>query len=138
MLADLVRKLPVVPVIGDGQYRMQPIAAVDVAKCFAMALEMPGTSGQTYELCGADRLTYLEIIDAIGRVLGKAGVMKIHNPLFLMKLITPIMQQFPLFPITMDQIQMLIEESICEGAWRETFRFEPLRFEAGIADYLKA
>lgn len=137
MLADMVLRLPVVPVIGDGRYRMQPVAAADVARCFAISLEMPETVGKTYELCGADRLTYLEIIDAISRALGKTSVIKIHNPMFLMKLITPILQQFPFYPITMDQIQMLIEESICEGIWRETFKFEPQKFEAGIASYLK-
>lgn len=138
MLADLIRKLPVVPVIGDGQYRMQPIAAVDVARCFSMALDKPETVGQAYELCGVDRLSYLEMLDTVGRVLGKKCVAKIHNPLFLMKLITPFLQQFPFYPITTDQIQMLTEESICDGAWRKIFDFEPTRFEEGIATYLKA
>lgn len=137
MLADLVRKLPLVPVIGDGLYRMQPIAAVDVARCFAMALSMPDTIGKTYELCGAERFTYLEILDAIGRALGKSSVHTVKNPLLLMKLITPVLQSCPLYPVTMDQIQMLTEESICDGGWRDTFGFEPQRFEEGITAYLR-
>jgi NADH dehydrogenase len=116
---------------------MQPIAATDVARCFLMSLDMLETVGQTYELCGADRFTYLEILDTVGRALGRKSVTKINNPLLLMKLITPILQQFPFYPITMDQIQMLTEENICDGAWRSTFDFEPTRFEAGIASYLK-
>jgi NADH dehydrogenase len=69
-LAGFIRSYPAVPVIGDGRYRLQPIAADDVARCFAMALEMPETIGQTYEICGPDRLTYNELLDTIGRVLG--------------------------------------------------------------------
>jgi NADH dehydrogenase len=137
MLAGYIRSYPAVPVIGDGRYRMQPIAADDVARCFTMALEMPETAGRTYELCGPDRLPYNDMLDTIGRVLGKRQVTKIFNPLLLMKAIVPLLQGFSFFPVTMDQIVMLTEENICDGIWRETFRFEPERFEPGIARYLR-
>jgi len=32
---------------------------------------------------------------------------------------------------------MLLEESICDGTWQDTFGFEPLRFEEGIRAYLR-
>jgi uncharacterized protein YbjT (DUF2867 family) len=136
-LAGLIRKLPVVPVIGDGEYRLQPVSATDVARCFAMALEMPETVGRTFELCGPDRLTYNDLIDTIGRTLGKERVAKLPNPLGIMKAIVPIFQRLPFFPITMDQILMLVEENICDGKWQETFRLEPERFAGGIARYLR-
>jgi NADH dehydrogenase len=64
-------------------------------------------------------------------------VLKLNSPLSLMKLITPVMQQFSFFPLTMDQITMMVEESICDGKWQETFGFVPVRFAEGIAAYLK-
>lgn len=136
-LAGFIRGLPAVPVIGDGNYRLQPVAVADVARCFAMALEMPETCCKTYELCGPDRFTYNEILDTIGRVLGRPDVKKIGNPVAMMKVIVPVFQRLSFFPITMDQIQMLLEENICDGTWRETFRFEPQRFADGIARYLR-
>jgi hypothetical protein len=36
----------------------------------------------------------------------------------------------------MDQLQMLLEENICDGCWRNTFDFEPIRFRDGIREYL--
>jgi len=137
MLAGYIRGFPAVPVIGDGRYRLQPIAAEDVARCFAMALEMPEAICRTFELCGPDRLTYDDLLDTVGRVLGKQHVTKIHNPLGIMKAVVPFFQGFSLFPITMDQILMLVEENICDGSWRETFHFEPQRFAEGIARYLR-
>lgn len=137
MLAGYIRNFSAVPVIGNGSYRLQPIAAADVARCFALALELPATIGQSYTLCGADRLTYNELIDAIGRVLGKSFVLKLRNPLALMKLVTPLLQGFSFFPLTMDQLTMLVEESICDGSWQETFAFKPTPFEQGIAAYLR-
>jgi NADH dehydrogenase len=136
MLAGFIRDYPAVPVIGDGKYRLQPIAVADVARCFAQALEMPQTITQTYELCGSDRFSYVDMLDIIGRVLGKPSVTKLKNPLGLMKLVTPFLQQFPFFPLTMDQIQMLTEENICSSSWPTVFGFEPERFEHGIAAYL--
>jgi NADH dehydrogenase len=136
-LAGYIRSYPAIPVIGDGRYRLQPISADDVARCFTMALDMPETIGRTFELCGPDRLPYDDMLDIIGRQMGKDRVARIHNPLTLMAAIVPFMQRFSFFPITMDQVLMLVEENICDGSWQDTFRFEPERFEAGIGKYLQ-
>lgn len=136
MLAGFIRSFSVVPVIGDGKYRMQPIAADDVARCFAIALEKTDTVGKAYNLCGPDRLNYLEIVDAVAKVLGRYFVLKMKNPLALMQFVTPLLERFPFYPVTSDQITMLLEESICDGSWQETFGFEPTGFEEGIRTYL--
>ena len=137
MLANQLRLAPVMPIIGSGLYRLQPIHADDVARCFALSLEMPETITQTYDLCGNDRLSYEELVDAIAAALGKSAPFKPHAPLSLMKLVIPIMQNLPPFPITMDQLQMLLEENICDGSWKRTFGFEPVDFKRGISAYLK-
>lgn len=137
MLAGQLRLVPVMPIIGSGTYRLQPIHVSDVARCFAMALEMPETFGQCYELCGNDRLTYLELLDAIASAMGRPTPFKPRAPLGLMKHVIPIMQHLPQFPITMDQLQMLIEESICDGCWKRVFGFEPRDFREGIREYLR-
>jgi NADH dehydrogenase len=136
-LAGMIRSFPVVPVIGDGFYRLQPVSVNDVACCFAMALEMPETFGEIFEVCGPDRLTFNDLLDTIGKVLGKPRVAKLPNPLGLMKVIVPIFQGFSFFPLTMDQLLMLVEENICDGRWQETFHFEPERLAGGIARYLR-
>jgi len=136
-LAVMIRRYPVIPVIGDGAYRFQPVSVNDVARCFAMALEMPETFGKTFEVCGPDRLTFNDLLDTIGKVLGKPRVAKLPTPLGVMKVIVPIFQGFSFFPLTMDQLLMLVEENICDGRWQETFHFQPERFAGGIARYLR-
>ena len=136
MLAGQLRLAPIMPVIGSGTYRLQPIHAEDVARCFALALEMPETIGQTYELCGNNRLSYVELLDAVASAMGKPAPFKPRVPLGLMRMIIPVMQHIPQFPITMDQLQMLIEENICDGCWEQAFRFEPRDFRQGIQEYL--
>ena len=136
-LAGLMRTLPAMPVIGDGEYQMQPICADDAARCFVEALEKPETIGQTYELCGPDRMSYNALLDTIGRVIGKNNVLKIKNPLVLMRLIVPVLEHFSFFPVTSDQITMLVQGNVCDGGWRKVFAFAPTGFEEGIRSYLK-
>jgi len=136
MLAGQLRLAPIMPVIGSGTYRLQPIHADDVARCFALALEMPETIGQCYELCGNNRLSYMELLDTVASAMGRPAPFKTRMPLGLMKMIIPVMQCVPQFPITMDQLQMLIEENICDGRWQKVFRFEPRDFQKGIQAYL--
>ncbi len=136
MLATQLRRTPVMPVIGSGRYLLQPIHADDVARCFALALEMPETVGQTYELCGNDLLNFEALLDMIAAALGRSRPFKPHLPLELMKLIIPLMQKIPQFPITMDQLQMLLEENVCGGEWQQVFGFEPRGLQIGIGEYL--
>ena len=136
MLARQLRFMPVLPVMGDGSYRLQPIHGNDVARCFCEALEKPETAGQTYTLCGPDRLTYLELLDAIADAMGRPHPLKPQMPLGLMKPLIRLLQNFRLFPITLDQLQMLLEESICDGSWQQTFNTPAVRFRDGIRAYL--
>lgn len=136
MLADQMRRAPVMPVIGSGEYRLQPIHGNDVARCFALALGMPATIGQTYELCGTDRVSYNTLLDMIATALGRPTPWKPHLPLDMMKRIIPLLQKIPQFPITMDQLQMLLEENIGSSDWQKTFHFLPRSLQGGIDEYL--
>lgn len=136
MLADNLRLTPIMPTMGDGTYRLQPIHGSDVARCYADALEKPETVGHAYELCGEDRLTYRELLDTIAEALGRRHPLKPALPLSIMKPVIRALQGISAFPITLDQLQMLLEENICDGCWQETFPFKPIRFRDGIREYL--
>jgi NADH dehydrogenase len=133
---DMVRKLPVVPVIGAGKYKMQPISLKDLAEAFAKATDPEKYVDKTYEAGGGEQMEYNTILDKIGEVLGKS-VTKIHQPLFLMKPVISVMERFSFFPITSDQLTMLLEDNICdEKPFFEDFKITPVSFKEGIAEYL--
>lgn len=77
-LVSMVRNSPVVPVIGDGKYRRQPIHTADLSAVVLSLLER-GLRGQELDLGGADALSFDEIIDAIGHAMGRR-VRKLHVP----------------------------------------------------------
>src|SRR5262249_22193481 len=52
MFVRQVRWSPVVPVVGSGERRLQPIWVEDVAAHFAKAIDLPGAANRTFELGG--------------------------------------------------------------------------------------
>ncbi len=132
MLARMVR-LPIVPVLGDGRYRLQPVPVGHVAEGFARALELPATIGQTYEAGGPRPYTFNEILDLIGQALGKQRVRKLHQPLWLMRPLVRLLEPLPFFPVTSDQLLMLQEESACDLApFNRDFDLKPVEFSDGL------
>jgi len=133
MLAAMINKLPVVPVIGDGRYRMSPVAVEQVAASFCLALEKPATVGQCYACCGGGSYSYDEILDLVGTALGKGKVAKLHQPLFMIKPVVSLLENLPPFPITSTQLTMLLEGNVCDPApWQEVFGLTPEDFAVGI------
>ncbi|PNU21791.1 NAD-dependent dehydratase [Geothermobacter hydrogeniphilus] len=138
MLAGLIRKLPLVPVIGNGRYRMSPVAVEDVAAGFVRALQQPQSIGQVYHCGGPQILSYDEILDLVGRALGRGRVVKLHQPLSLMKPVVAMMDRVPAFPITRGQLAMLVEgNEVDPSEWAKAFEIEPKNFFATISSYLK-
>jgi NADH dehydrogenase len=109
VLADLVRKAPIIPVVGNGGSKFQPVAVGDVAASFVKALDDPGAIGKTYELGGPEILTYEAMLDAIASQLGKKKP-KVHVPVGLMKLVVAMSSPLPKVlrpPVTAEQLRML-------------------------------
>jgi NADH dehydrogenase len=134
LLARLVKWLPAVPVIGDGRYRLQPVAVEQVAEGFARALLRPETKGQVYEVGGPRAYAFTEILDLIGRALGKSKVRKVHQPLALMRPLVRLLESLPFFPLTRDQLTMLQEDSVCDPEpFFRAFDLPPIDFPHGLA-----
>lgn len=138
LLAKLVKTLPLIPVMGDGRYRLQPVHVEDVAAAFVASLERAGSYGQTYPCCGPQAYSYDAILDLIATAVGrKSPVPKLHQPLPLVKPLIGALQRVPLFPMTRDQLQMLLEENICDdNSWDKTFDLTLRDFSSSIGDYL--
>jgi NADH dehydrogenase len=114
LVAQLLRRLPVFPVLGDGRYRLQPVSVEHVAEGFARALVWEGSAGRSYEVVGPTAYPYVDLVDEIARAMGLPPPRKVHAPLGLVKPMTRGLQWLPFYPLTIDQILMLEEESVAE------------------------
>ena len=135
-LARLHRWSPLVPVFGDGGFAMQPVWIGDVALAFALAAERPALSG-VFELGGPATLTYEEFVRAIGRAAGHPRPL-VHVPLAVARAAAAALGVMgPLAPLTLDQLQMLVEGSATPAnALESTFGIWALPFDEGLARFL--
>jgi uncharacterized protein YbjT (DUF2867 family) len=68
-IAWVLRKLPVVGVFGDGQYRLQPIYVDDLAE-LAVAYGT-GRENKFINAIGPETFTYRQLVETVGEIIGK-------------------------------------------------------------------
>lgn len=138
MLARQIRLLPVLPVIGNGRYRMQPISVEDVAACFSSCLTTAAAINKVYEIAGPEALSYDEMVDTICRVMGKRRV-KAHIPVAMVRPVAWLSEKaMPKPLLTRDQLAMLLADNVCDiTAMRAELVVEPVSFADGLRDVLQ-
>ena len=138
VLAKLVRTAPIIPVVGDGRSKFQPVAVQEVCEVVVRALDDPSTIGQTYELGGGQIYPYEELLDVIAAKLGTRK-RKVHVPVALMMPIVRLAKPLPKAlrpPVTEEQLKMLaLDNASDRSATADLIGRPPLRLEDGI-DYI--
>ena len=137
VLAALVRVFPVVPVIGLGRNRFQPIAVEDVARCVALSLERASLRDRTVEIGGPDHLTYNDLVTIVAQALKKRRL-RFHIPVWTAYPVVKLVQAMqPRPPVTTDQLRMMSIRNVAEpGVVQQEFGFTPRKLEGNI-DYIK-
>lgn len=99
--------------LNAGAFELAPVSIRDVAAAFALALSEPRTESQTYSLCGPQRLSWKAILTTIAAASGKTKRM-LPAPAIAIKATASLFDRYPWFPISRDQIQMLMEGNVCD------------------------
>ena len=113
-LADLARLLPVLPLIGGGRARLQPVYVEDVAEAVARILADPGTVGRTYELAGPWVYTLRELVSFTLRVIGKRRLLMLV-PFAVAEIQARLFEFLPNPPLTTGQVDLLKADSVASG-----------------------
>lgn len=137
-LARVQRWLPIAPVFGSGAFPFQPVWIEDVALACAVTLERRDITG-TLELGGPDVITFEALIRAVGRAIDRERPI-VHIPMPVARLLARLGDALgPLAPITIDQLQMLVEGSVTPAnAIQSVLGIQPLSFEEGLRRFLRA
>lgn len=137
LFARMMRRNPFVPVVGSGEYRLQPIFIDDVAHCFLKALTDESIRNELFELGGPEELTMNQILAKIAELKGYFRI-HFHIPIFLMSPLTLVMEKIMTHPpVTPDQLLMLEQGNTCDiTKMKQRFEFEPTRFEDALRTYL--
>ncbi len=110
------RLLPVVPLFGSGQTRLQPVYVEDVAAAVAACLRDAASAGKIYELGGAEVHTYREILQQVLRHRSRRRAV-LPVPLVIWDMLATALSVLPAPPVTRDQIALMRRDNIVnEGA----------------------
>jgi len=120
-----------------GEFQMQPVHITDVASAFVAAVDDARSIGQTYHLCGAEAQSWNSIIQTIAHATGKKRKLAVPAPAAVVQIAAGLLDQYAWFPITRDQISMLLEGNTSQdtAAW-QTFNIQPKGFELAHLRYL--
>ena len=138
MLSGMMQKFPVMPVIGGGNNKMQPVYVKDVAAAFRTVLESEVHIRSVYELGGPEILTLMQILEKVAQVIDKRPIF-VKAPLSIVAPLVKLAKFFRIkLPVTSDQLIMLGEDNIGTGGDPvEELGIDWTGFEEGIRGYLK-
>jgi NADH dehydrogenase len=113
-LADIVRLSPVVPLIGGGRTRVQPVYVEDVAEAIARVLAERGSAGQTYELAGPGAYTLRELVGFVLRLVDKRRLL-VPVPFAVAEVQARLFELLPSPPLTTSQVDLLRMDNLASG-----------------------
>ncbi|WP_436642223.1 complex I NDUFA9 subunit family protein [Microbaculum sp. FT89] len=137
----MARLVPVLPLIGGGATRFQPVYVGDVAEAVAQGVDGKLKPGTAYELGGPEIRTFKQLLEYILKVTGRRRILA-PLPFEIAKLKAWFLQMFPKPLLTVDQVRQLArdnvvsEEAIREGRTLEGIGIDPHAIETVVPAYL--
>ena len=115
--AAMIRSSPVLPLIGGGTTRFQPVFAGDMTAGVLELLKRPETAGKTYEFGGPRVYSFKVLLELLMTVLNRRRVL-LPIPFPLAEIQAVILELFPNPPLTRDQVRLLKTDKVVSGAAR--------------------
>jgi len=132
---------PVLPLIGGGHTKFQPVFVGDVAQAIAKAVDGEARAGATYELGGAEVRTFREILEYILKTIERKRLL-VPLPFLVAKMQASLMQFMPTPLLTPDQVELLRTDNVVSAdavSQRRTLQglgIAPESIEAIVPSYL--
>ena len=132
-LIRFVRRSPVLPVFGSGQFLMQPIYVEDLAAGIVAAAQSSYAIGNDYNLSGSKPLSYNELAQTVAKSVGRR-LRLLHIPARPVVKILKVTEKMGVsIPIKAEQVLRLNEDKAFP--WdkaAEAFGFAPRTFAEGV------
>jgi uncharacterized protein YbjT (DUF2867 family) len=111
-LLTMLRHMPVFPMFGHGETRLQPAYVEDVAEAIIRVLRAPAAR-QPYELAGPRVYTYQELLRIIASSVNTRPLL-LSVPFGLWRVIGYLSEALPSPPITRNQVELMERDNIPE------------------------
>jgi nucleoside-diphosphate-sugar epimerase len=132
---SMIKKLPIIPVIGDGSSKLQPVYVEDVADAIVTACES-NIANKVYYIGGPESFTFNDYIDIIMGRLGSRKI-KIHLPFSPLYFAAVLFSKINNFPISPEQcISIASDKSGDISEAGKDLSFRPISFLRGLDMFL--
>jgi NADH dehydrogenase len=122
-------------IFSAGKFKMSPVHVKDVARIFVSCINNNHAFKKVYEL-GGDDFNWKQIIKIIASAYNR-NKLTIPAPAAIIGIIALFLDRFEWFPISRDQIIMLLKGNTCESDnLFKRYNIEPIKFEISHLDYL--
>jgi NADH dehydrogenase len=137
--ARMTQVSPVLPLIGGGRTRFQPVYVGDVADAVVAALGRPEAAGRTFELGGPAVYSFRDLMSYLLRVTGRRRLL-MNLPFGLAGLQAKLLQHLPEPPLTPDQVELLKHDNVVSAgaAGLAELGIQPTPLEIVVPQYLRA
>jgi len=109
--ANMARYSPVLPLIGGGQTRFQPVYVGDIAEAVARSVDGKAKGGKVYELGGPEVKTFKACMEEMLEVIDRNRLL-VPVPWWLAELQGSILGMLPKPLLTRDQVELLRSDNI--------------------------
>ncbi len=137
MFMRLARFSPILPLIGGGNVKFQPVYVADVAKAVKECMIREGVVGKVFELGGPKTYTLKEVYQLILKLINKQRML-INLPFSIAKIQAFFLEFLPNPLLTRDQIELLKTDNILLGKnGLEELGISPASMEAILPGFIK-
>ncbi|MFZ4763170.1 MAG: complex I NDUFA9 subunit family protein [Alphaproteobacteria bacterium] len=117
LFARLARFTPVLPLIGGGHTKFQPIYVGDVAEAIVRILNQPHKTGEIYELGGQNIYSFKELLTVLLKATDQHNIL-LPLPWALANMQAALLELLPAPLLTRDQVKLLHYDNVLSGNYK--------------------
>jgi NADH dehydrogenase len=112
--AAMIRSSPVLPLIGGGTTKFQPVSVDDMTSALAELLKRPDAAGKTYEFGGPKVYSFRALLELLLAALNRQRIL-FPIPFAVAEMQAGLLELLPNPPLTRDQVRLLKTDKVVSG-----------------------
>ncbi|HYH20952.1 MAG TPA: complex I NDUFA9 subunit family protein [Azospirillum sp.] len=112
--AAMAQISPVLPLVGGGKTRFQPVSVSDLADALCAVIDRDDAKGRTYELGGPNTYTFKELMQLMLKVIQRKNRLLLPLPWGVSETLGGILEKVPFIAplLTRDQVELLKRDNV--------------------------
>lgn len=132
-LVGFIRKYPIIPIFGNGKYKLQPIHVDDIVEAILRSIKQKNIRNVTFEIGGGSVVTMNGFVDLVCKFLNIRRI-KLHLPIPLCKNIFKIQSTLSKRSLMNPRMfKYITYDKICDNSWvQKHLNLYPMDLPSGI------